>query len=173
MWGQVKFRLNFRARSRIIPTRVGTRNFIIKLRQHYWDHPHACGDKIALLIYTAASDGSSPRVWGQESSTIFVVFTPRIIPTRVGTSRYPLVLLSIHRDHPHACGDKSAYPSIMLQYKGSSPRVWEQEALIKSFMPLDRIIPTRVGTSWEQLATWDQSKDHPHACGDKNYQQAI
>ena len=51
---------------------------------------------------------------------------------------------------------------------GSSPRVWGQERRSVSYSIGKRIIPTRVGTSLRVLSTWIRSKDHPHACGDKN-----
>ena len=69
-----------------------------------------------------------------------------IIPTRVGTSVYLFTTEGVYGDHPHACGDKLYVESIAIPVQGSSPRVWGQEALTKSFIPLDRIIPTRVGT---------------------------
>ena len=34
---------------------------------------------------------------------------------------------------------------------------------------IDRIIPTRVGTSFTQDTRRPAYKDHPHACGDKQY----
>ena len=52
---------------------------------------------------------SSPRVWGQAEYSVDAFNRLGIIPTRVGTS------CGVHRnnnqgwDHPHACGDKSAY----------------------------------------------------------------
>ena len=50
------------------------------------DHPHACGDKIPVLVTVAFSLGSSPRVWGQVVTCIYEIVRQRIIPTRVGTS---------------------------------------------------------------------------------------
>ena len=52
--------------------------------------------------------------------------------------------------------------------RGSSPRVWGQDANTIRSIGNVRIIPTRVGTSSTNglLAAWNT--DHPHACGDKS-----
>ena len=51
---------------------------------------------------------------------------------------------------------------------GSSPRVWGQVELIDELGELERIIPTRVGTSAREIRKDETNQDHPHACGDKN-----
>ena len=91
----------------------------------------------------------------------------RIIPTRVGTSRWILSVLHPLWDHPHACGDKVTMCESNIHGRGSSPRVWGQEESVKYTLPVDRIIPTRVGTRSYLRATKTITKDHPHACGDK------
>ena len=85
VWGQAKIRSLNSLRSRIIPTRVGTRSVILLIFFNIQDHPHACGDKHHLPCPAVVLLGSSPRVWGQ-AAFIRVHFTfSRIIPTRVGT----------------------------------------------------------------------------------------
>ena len=72
--------------------RVGTRIACEKINKMFGDHPHACGDKVALTARTAFVSGSSPCVWGQvyrESATFGV---QRIIPMRVGTRSISLIL---------------------------------------------------------------------------------
>ena len=91
----------------------------------------------------------------------------RIIPTRVGTSHLLIKRCQRYRDHPHACGDKICKASDMTRTSGSSPRVWGQVAQINSLEKEDRIIPTRVGTSFVLVCLYQYRWDHPHACGDK------
>ena len=50
-------------------------------------------------------------------------------------------------DHPHAYGDKHYLLRISVSELGSSPRVWGQETVNSKVAPVDRIIPTRMGTS--------------------------
>ena len=90
------------------------------------DHPHACGDKGSAGLSGALCLGSSPRVWGQVCECVKHSDNIRIIPTRVGTSGGSVLSDSITQDHPHACGDKRATPSMCERSKGSSPRVWGQ-----------------------------------------------
>ena len=57
------------------------------------------------------------------------------------------------------------FPS--LKRRGSSPRVWGQETLVVIDECHIRIIPTRVGTSFQRASNRRSTEDHPHACGDK------
>ena len=83
--------------------------------------------------------------------------------TRPVGSRFSIVF----RDHPHACGDKLYHRIFDLSRGGSSPRVWGQaEFRLRAFCS-SRIIPTRVGTSDEELMNELKKRDHPHAYGDK------
>ena len=50
--------------------------------------------------------------------------------------------------HPHVCGDKVMYYNLMAKGQGSSPRVWGQVSIERQNGALERIIPTRVGTSF-------------------------
>ena len=75
-------------------------------------------------------------------------FYVRIIPTRVGTSSEIAERTSRLRDHPHASGDKKNFLFVNGADMGSSPRVWGQAAIKMALGSADRIIPTRVGTSF-------------------------
>ena len=74
----------------IIPTRMGTRSEVVFKPCVHGDHPHAYGDKRSFAPFVSLSIGSSPRVWGQVLLADFCVCENRIIPTRMGTSRYRL-----------------------------------------------------------------------------------
>ena len=96
-------------------------------------------------------------------------FLTRIIPTRVGTRRNTSTNPNIRVDHPHACGDKLLRLVTEDHIIGSSPRVWGQVFGVIPVLLVYRIIPTRVGTRVLQNLLSLQRKDHPHACGDKQY----
>ena len=85
---------------------MGTRVFAFFILNDYKDHPHAYGDKVDALMDNADTLGSSPRVWGQVLILQAVAISPRIIPTRMGTSRRRGCLCAEWWDHPHAYGDK-------------------------------------------------------------------
>ena len=85
VWGQACLFANGLSLGRIIPTRVGT-SAVKKAKEIIEeDHPHACGDKLLCQVCTQHSRGSSPRVWGQESTVQILYRSFGIIPTRVGT----------------------------------------------------------------------------------------
>ena len=71
VWGQVAQVLNASWNKRIIPTRVGTSEGREPEPSSKEDHPHACGDKLPFYLLNSVAEGSSPRVWGQESLTSF------------------------------------------------------------------------------------------------------
>ena len=148
---------------------MGTSSFVISILYGIRDHPHACGDKMPLLPKSRAKKGSSPRVWGQDVYQKYDGNQPGIIPTRVGTSIRFRQFSALPRDHPHACGDKAAPAKPRLFQKGSSPRVWGQVRFFTHKAMFSRIIPTRVGTSFDFASRSNFSEDHPHACGDKNF----
>ena len=151
----------------IIPTRVGTRFHLKIICILLQDHPHACGDKRARALATRGGWGSSPRVWGQVATFDSIVICMRIIPTRVGTRGDMLSISPRWNNHPHACGDKRANREKCKYKLGSSPRVWGQESVKCVDDDSTRIIPTRVGTSFNVYECVCLLQDHPHACGDK------
>ena len=146
MWGQVRSEYFRSMTSRIIPTRVGTSTITQTVYIRCGDHPHACGDKKKVKASSCHGKGSSPRVWGQETSLITYSIDNRIIPTRVGTRGFLSFAFCVVKDHPHACGDKAFHEFIRTQLLGSSPRVWGQGKFMLLFLQYLRIIPTRVGT---------------------------
>ena len=133
------------------------------------DHPHACGDKFSDCQHSNTAPGSSPRVWGQGVGGYMRVVNYRIIPTRVGTRVYERNITTAGQDHPHACGDKNFAEVSRSPRKGSSPRVWGQGGILAKSLVNVRIIPTRVGTSYGDIVLYSLPWDHPHACGDKVY----
>ena len=150
MWGQESYGNVWYVSTKIIPTRVGTREILCSGIEVIRDHPHACGDKLIAELVFICTIGSSPRVWGQDFKNPSQTATRRIIPTRVGTS-----LPAIANDfktayHPHVCGDKSSVPRSTVPNTGSSPRMWGQVDTIFSGLANCRIIPTRVGTSLQR-----------------------
>ena len=126
--------------------RVGTSYREFPASAYLEDHPHACGDKVKILKISTGALGSSPCVWGQDTSIPFQNFVQRIIPMRVGTSSDILPFLVRDKDHPHACGDKEKWQLKPSRDMGSSPCVWGQVVVLSCPRSIIRIIPMRVGT---------------------------
>ena len=146
VWGQGWKLENYWDKARIIPTRMGTSCSSLPLRLSLWDHPHAYGDKHGIQHFRSFPYGSSPRVWGQVKDEVLTAQGAGIIPTRMGTSNSVSKSSGRRRDHPHAYGDKTTAQRTDMALKGSSPRVWGQEASKTCATPTSRIIPTRMGT---------------------------
>ena len=106
VWGQGIGNVIMDFPERIIPTRMGTRKFVLLHACKHRDHPHAYGDKEKVKKAGFTNAGSSPRVWGQVADQGGELESRGIIPTRMGTS-CPLVSCVLNsEDHPHAYGDK-------------------------------------------------------------------
>ena len=108
VWGKGRRVSKSEGEGRIIPTRVGKRQGAFFVNQMSEDHPHACGEKCALIMQDQYGLGSSPRVWGKVHILICRHHILRIIPTRVGKRCLRIGVVDIIRDHPHACGEKSS-----------------------------------------------------------------
>ena len=147
---------------------MGTSGGTGKNRHRGWDHPHAYGDKGLCCTDIASHVGSSPRVWGQDYSDFFCVIAPGIIPTRMGTSLRSTGQRHEPQDHPHAYGDKTLCRVCVWDAEGSSPRVWGQVLIRFLLYSGFRIIPTRMGTRKIRSMTRYETRDHPHAYGDKS-----
>ena len=70
----------------------------------------------------------------------------------MGTSDIENNISSDTEDHPHAYGDKYIDRFYYYYHQGSSPRVWGQEVKRAGFANAFRIIPTRMGTSREEIS---------------------
>ena len=194
MWGQDLTLSATALHRRIIPTRVGTSLPQLLRAPTHKDHPHACGDKIDVLYALNAKEiepaATKRRGLGVETDSAstgskisiadflddvknyysdVLSDSVRIISTRVGTRNQDLKLTELSQDHLHACGDKIFRVHQRKQNRGSSQRVWGQAGVTTAELAGVGIIPTRVGTRYRHTEYKYQHKDHPHACGDKEF----
>ena len=152
---------------------MGTSTFFTISSSSDRDHPHAYGDKCSEQSAQRETLGSSPRVWGQEVYACMPHHKWGIIPTRMGTRYLCQRCLLCLWDHPHAYGDKSFNYVPTAHIQGSSPRVWGQVTSFVKSPLLNRIIPTRMGTSVSGFLSRVPVKDHPHAYGDKKLRYQV
>ena len=90
----------------------------------------------------------------------------------MGTRDIIMIAKSVAEDHPHAYGDKPSVVYVDTVPSGSSPRVWGQDNRVEISCKCDGIIPTRMGTRVQKSPKCPQTRDHPHAYGDKNVFQS-
>ncbi len=110
--------------------------------------------------------GSSPRLWGTQTSTHPPHTLPRFIPTPVGNTMYQAVTGSDETVHPHACGEHNYFPVDLNNIFGSSPRLWGTPLKCVCIQALMRFIPTPVGNTPLPPLSLLRLPVHPHACGE-------
>ena len=152
------------------------------------DYPHQCGEKSGGLSITMLIKGLPPPVWGEVSSTDFLILKSRITPTSVGRSifvascihrshritptsvgrrRWQLGLFDFFKDYPHQCGEK--WPAVLetTDVGGLPPPVWGEGFVATLLTAIIGITPTSVGRSGVNQLSDFGIKDYPHQCGEK------
>jgi len=149
-WGQRSRPNRHHARSRSIPTGVGT-TLAVSLNALGWAvHPHGRGDNYGLLEISAHAFGPSPRAWGQLFGRPALRAPERSIPTGVGTT----------------IGTVGAVGAVIEMPYGPSPRAWGQRRRQSAVHRVPRSIPTGVGTTSPCSFHHAAPSVHPHGRGD-------
>ena len=68
--------------------------------------------------------------------------------------------------HPHVCGEHTSCSWTTRAQTGSSPRLWGTPEQDRGRGHALRFIPTPVGNTDYDIATWPSTTVHPHACGE-------
>ncbi len=166
VWGKPGVGVLNLTENRIIPTRVGKTDGVVRDHIKISDHPHPCGENFSKSTHRACISGSSPPVWGKLFQVQVLSQYFRIIPTRVGKTDFHVRHGSSLSDHPHPCGENDHLPPTCHRSHGSSPPVWGKHAPIVHHKTSLRIIPTRVGKTPKGGRYRCGNADHPHPCGE-------
>ena len=166
MWGTRCRRVVRFCQYRFIPTHVGNSRFAFGIMCSATVHPHACGELGAPLIFSFASIGSSPRMWGTQCGPGSDRNEFRFIPTHVGNSQRQRSGSGLLPVHPHACGELPVTYPTGSENVGSSPRMWGTLIRPQLATRRCRFIPTHVGNSPWVSPSRCRSPVHPHACGE-------
>ena len=166
MWGTLKEYTDALAGVRITPTCVGNTLDEGNLAAYIRDHPHLCGEHLAVLMSKTSPLGSPPPVWGTHYLQCSHRFAWGITPTCVGNTGFvPFALLLIW-DHPHLCGEHAAGVNFSFPPTGSPPPVWGTRFEVCKLYKIFRITPTCVGNTFFCYNRNNKSWDHPHLCGE-------
>ena len=92
--------------ARITPAHAGKRKHFLHGCKRGWDHPRACGEKLACGSTPARRIGSPPRMRGKVQKTEKVLGAQRITPAHAGKRSRKMPPAPPHWDHPRACGEK-------------------------------------------------------------------
>ena len=152
----------------ITPARAG-KSFAVFLKLvHARDHPRACGEKILEICRKFNVSGSPPRVRGKVECYGHVRVCCGITPARAGKRDSTFSLLSIYRDHPRACGEKTPMLLAIAAAAGSPPRVRGKVARRFALRHHLGITPARAGKRLRLTHSMPTTRDHPRACGEKS-----
>ena len=161
------------AEAGITPARAGKSETPVAIPGAVRDHPRACGEKPTVNHADVVRWGSPPRVRGKgvAASTLsgFVGITPARAgkrPSCPGSRRWP-------GDHPRACGEKRLDFQETSGLSGSPPRVRGKVLSFRGQWYSSRITPARAGKSRIWRDTGRDGRDHPRACGEKEFPEAL
>ena len=104
MWDQRIEELEAENRSRIIPTYVGSTNYLFKGVLSIPNHSHVCGINLLCFTDKRMKCESFPRMWDQRIQWNHHLQFSRIIPTYVGSTRSNAHLRRSRPNHSHVCG---------------------------------------------------------------------
>ena len=151
---------------RFIPTLVGNTLPLCALCCPISVHPHARGEHFSTQQKRLKFGGSSPRSWGTLHSMLTANLHNRFIPTLVGNTTYPHLLLKHPSVHPHARGEHCWSVRCVPRQSGSSPRSWGTREALMIKPTYERFIPTLVGNT--SIIRFDRRVPavHPHARGE-------
>ena len=108
---------------RITPAYAGKSSELKESASIRRDHPRICGEKYLEYGRRYKSTGSPPHMRGKVGEQSPAACRQGITPAYAGKSFHDLLLLSVGRDHPRICGEKS---SCMLPFPsgtGSPPHM--------------------------------------------------
>ena len=108
---------------RIIPAHAGQTISLSGILRRRADHPRACGANAYQAGFTAALDGSSPRMRGKLAGVPRAGRRRRIIPAHAGQTSHESTFCVVEPDHPRACGANFPITALLCVLFGSSPRM--------------------------------------------------
>ncbi len=130
-------------------------------------HPHARGERFALVYEMTDTVGSSPRPWGTRANHRSHHGKSRFIPTPVGNASCWSRTLYRSSVHPHARGERPSPRTRGASLVGSSPRPWGTHHPTTAQRRQRRFIPTPVGNARTPGPPCTGPAVHPHARGER------
>ena len=153
----------------ITPAHAGRRPVQEERRALEGDHPRACGEKTCARGTPGAGRGSPPRMRGEGLGHFADVLELRITPAHAGRSRTARRSPSAAQDHPRACGEKVASTPMTLMCGGSPPRMRGEGLCFALKRAKMGITPAHAGRRALRPHLRQAERDHPRACGEKNF----
>ena len=127
-----------------------------------------CGEKTAKGCECSVSLGSPPRMRGKAVEMKLAGTVHGITPAHAGKSICFGSKVDVARDHPRACGEKSAQVQCLPRLSGSPPRMRGKEQLASGVRSSAGITPACAGKRCRSPAFRSMPWDHPRMCREKS-----
>ena len=123
MRGKLAYPVPAERRLGITPAHAGKTVFDRPLSPISGDHPRACGENGAIVVFHHIPAESPPRMRGKLYLERLITFTVRITPAHAGKTRGQSEGYDLDKDHPRVCGENNLNDSCCDCSRGSPPRV--------------------------------------------------
>ena len=87
------------------------------------DHPRVCGENRKESKLVREFVGSPPRVRGKLCGLYRVTTERGITPACAGKTKFADMVIVPEQDHPRVCGENVSLYSVIVEIRGSPPRV--------------------------------------------------
>ena len=119
--------------------------------------------------FEPVTQGSPPHARGKDK-IFFLCLPPRgITPACAGKSWFPSRQRTAARDHPRVCGEKNIHNARRILARGSPPRVRGKGKRQCRGDTRTGITPACAGKSQSPHTPSRRPRDHPRACGEKQW----
>ena len=150
----------------LIPTYAGNTAVPVLIQNNTGAHPHVCGEHATIEIWTAITQGSSPRMRGTPSTPATGHDTAGLIPTYAGNTVSKTHTPTRGGAHPHVCGEHACHSWLLRLLLGSSPRMRGTLLLTVLRVSSSGLIPTYAGNTAVARHLTPLAGAHPHVCGE-------
>ena len=150
----------------ITPAHAGKTKGFPCLRKSQRDHPRACGENRASLLFVPISQGSPPRMRGKRVKGKDLPEQDGITPAHAGKTRGSGCWCDDIRDHPRACGENRQGNKALPCRAGSPPRMRGKRVCAGIRCWASGITPAHAGKTSHTPSDQPECRDHPRACGE-------
>ena len=151
---------------RIIPAYAGSTKESPRSRAAPRDHPRIRGEHALPPERPRLGLGSSPHTRGARSMSWKRRGCSRIIPAYAGSTEFPILKVTVGRDHPRIRGEHTRPQCIAPRAIRSSPHTRGAHAEMVDSFTGDGIIPAYAGSTCSRYRASPHPADHPRIRGE-------
>ena len=150
----------------VLPTRVGMVRQPERHFQQQQGAPHPRGDGPLAARMRRDKGECSPPAWGWSAQILEIDSQIRVLPTRVGMVRTPLLRRALVSSAPHPRGDGPRKARSTARARECSPPAWGWSVHLAPVRHHQDVLPTRVGMVRAISRALSETAGAPHPRGD-------